>query len=213
MRVEYITHSGDDLLIVNAARASFDRRKNAFDEVDARLLQFLAREGHWTPFAHPVVTVREHIPIFVARQRMRHTVGFTYSEASRRYTSSTSVTDVIFPQEWRAKPDNAKSGSGGPFAHQQWAHEVYDRAVQTAAHAYSEMIAAGVAPEQARMVLPQSAYTTLIVTGTLAAWMRAYTLRSAPDAQKEIQDLAHKWREIIEPLYPIAWSALCPSSE
>jgi thymidylate synthase (FAD) len=208
MQATYITHSGDDLLVVNAARASFDREKQEFDESDARLIRFLAREGHWTPFAHPSITIRERIPIAIARQRMRHSIGFNYSEMSMRYVSDPGKAEVFSPKLWRMKPDNAKSGSGGVFADQSAVQHTYNRAARSAVYAYHELIEMGVAPEQARFALPVGTYTTIIVTGSLAAWARAYKLRSAPDAQGESRDLAQMWDEIIAPLYPVAWQAL-----
>jgi thymidylate synthase (FAD) len=139
---------------------------------------------------------------------MRHSIGFNYSEMSMRYVSDPGKAEVFSPAEWRAKPDNAKSGSSGVFADQVDAEYVYDRASRAGLAAYRELIEMGVAPEQARFALPVGTYTTIIVTGSLAAWARAYKLRSAPDAQGESRDLAQMWDEIIAPLFPVAWQAL-----
>ena len=139
-------------------------------------------------------TLRETVPIFVARQRFKHMVGFTYNEVSRRYVDEEPT---LYLPTWRYRADNAKQGSGGdlPGDEQQrtW-HEV-DRASSAALNCYHNMLHDNVAPEQARGVLPQSMYTSYIVTGSLSAWRRAYGLRSDPHAQKEIRDLADMWKK------------------
>jgi thymidylate synthase (FAD) len=153
------------------------------------------------------VTLRETVPIFVARERFRHTVGFVYNEVSRRYVSDTP--EIWRPEVWRSKPEGSiKQGSGDQFDDQNWADDIYLEATVKAKKAYDSLINAGIAPEQARAVLPQSMYTSYYVTGSLAAWARFYNLRAAPDAQYEIQELAEKVDEIIRPLFPVSWEAL-----
>lgn len=161
------------------------------------------------------ITLRETIPIFVARQRFKHMVGFTYNEVSRRYVDDTP--EFFVPDVWRSKPVNAKQGSGEDVVTEllfeneyssQPIEESYEDLIEFCRATYETMIKAGVAPEQARMVLPQSMYTSYYVTGSLYAFARAYRLRSDPHAQKEIQELATMWNEIIAPLYPVSWGAL-----
>lgn len=162
---------------------------------------------HWTPFSHPMITVRETVPIFVARQRFKHMVGFTYNEVSRRYVDDTPEFHV--PHTWRARPDGGiKQGSGGAHPDTHDMASAYRRHIKDCQQLYEDMIEEGVAPEQARMVLPQSMLTTYWVTGSLYAWANAYIQRSDPHAQQEIQDLAKQWDAIIRPLYPVSWSAL-----
>jgi thymidylate synthase (FAD) len=221
MKVAKISHMGSDLTVVNAARVSFDKESDWGLEVsddhahikrilkndDKRLINYLARYNHWTPFGHCQVTLRETVPIFVARERFRHTVGFVYNEVSRRYVSDTP--EIWRPEVWRSKPKGSiKQGSGDQFDDQNWADDIYLEATVKAKKAYDSLINAGVAPEQARAVLPQSMYTSYYVTGSLSAWARFYNLRAAPDAQYEIQELAEKVGEIILPLFPVSWEAL-----
>ena len=212
MQADYICHMGDDLLIVNAARVSFAKHHAVFDSAaDTRLIRYLARHGHWTPFAHPQITVRETVPVFVARQRFKHTVGFVYNEVSRRYVDDAPEFFSPPLDGWRRKPDgDAKQGSAGeiPRVEGDYWHARVSRAQEHAEEIYAEMIEGGIAPEQARMILPQSMLTSYYVTGSLAAWARAFKQRIDPHAQKEIRALAGLWGRIIAPLYPVAWSAL-----
>lgn len=163
------------------------------------------------------VTLREKVPIFVARQRFKHMVGFTYNEVSRRYVDD--APEFFTPDEWRAKPINAKQGSSDEVIteleteHEIWDEpqspmmtwdikDAYNAVIETCSDIYELMIKNGVAPEQARMVLPQSMYTSYYVTGSLASWARAYKLRTDSHAQLEIQELAKQWKEIVPGLGP-----------
>ena len=162
---------------------------------------------HWSPFAHAMITMRETVPIFVARQRFKHAVGFAYNEVSRRYVDDTPEFHV--PEEWRSRPvGGIKQGSDGVHPANDHFRAQY-AGFSEAAHAlYASLIEDGVAPEQARMVLPQSMLTTYWVTGSLYSWANAYIQRSDPHAQLEIQQLAKQWNEIIQPLFPNSWKAL-----
>lgn len=212
MKAEYIDHMGSDITVVNAARVSFNKEADfhpsgSLYEKDEKLINYLARHNHFTPFTHPQVTIRETVPIFVARQRFKHVVGFTYNEVSRRYVDDTP--DFYVPVLWRGRPEGSmKQGSAGVVQHNLVAKDVYVRAVRVAEETYKELLGMGVAPEQARMVLPQSMLTSYYVTGSLAAWARAYKLRKDPHAQEEIQDLATQWGDIIGKLFPVSWNAL-----
>ena len=164
---------------------------------------------HWTPFSHAMITIRETVPIFVARQRFKHTIGFTYNEVSRRYVDDTPEFHMPGEEGWRARPVNGiKQGSGDTHEYSFMFNPRYEQHILRCQDLYEDMIADGIAPEQARMVLPQSMLTTYWVTGSLYAWANAYIQRSDSHAQKEIQDLAGQWDEIIRPLYPVSWSAL-----
>lgn len=232
MEATLVQSMGSDLTVVNAARVSFNKESewdgfsnsHNLKQADAKLIRYLARHQHWTPFSHAVVTLREKVPIFVARQRFKHTVGFSYNEVSRRYVDDDP--EFFVPDTWRSRPEGGiKQGSGeaevvylcgdgniqvaplpNGFSGSGKVKECYNRLLKYSQDLYSCMIDSGVAPEQARMVLPQSMYTEYYVTGSLAAWARAYNLRK--DAQKEIQDLADIWDEIISPLFPCSWDAL-----
>lgn len=138
---------------------------------------------------------------------VKHTVGFSYNETSRRYVDDTPK--FFIPDIWRERPDGSmKQGSAGPIQHQKYIEDKYFVFLNAARQTYEAMLETGVAPEQARMVLPQSMYTSYYVTGSLAAWARAYKLRSDSHAQIEIQELAEQWNKIIRPLFPVSWQAL-----
>lgn len=228
MKAELIDVMGDDLRVVNAARVSFDKESfweeiysrslDAYNEIivykelsekDAKLINYLAKHGHWTPFSHVTITMRETVPIFVARQRFKHMVGFTYNEVSRRYVDDTP--EFYIPDVWRKRAESKKQGSSDePHPDQEFYSDWYKGHCLILTGMYDNMIAAGIAPEQARMVLPQSMYTSYYVTGSLAAWARAYKLRTDPHAQKEIQDLAVQWNDIIGNIKELehSWNAL-----
>ena len=238
MKAEYIDHLGSDLTVVNAARVSMDKESawlpsgavtdyegvkyqkgnKVLPEGDKRLLKYLATHNHWTPFSHPQITMRETVPIFIARQRFKHMVGFTYNEVSRRYVDDEP--EFYVPDVWRSRPDGSiKQGSGdqevteipNPWTDNLYKVDVkhfYKQHIEACSSIYDSMLLAGVAPEQARMVLPQSMYTSYYVTGSLSAWARAYKQRIDPHAQVEIQDLAKQWGSVISPLYPESWEAL-----
>jgi thymidylate synthase (FAD) len=207
MKAEYISHMGNDLTVVNAARVSFDKESDGSSDKDNRLIKYLATHGHFSPFTHPQITLRYTVPIFVARQEFKHIVGFTRNETSRRYVDNDP--DFFMPDQWRVRPDGSvKQGSGGGHPNSsRVTNEIYGFYDQVL-FLYERLISCGVAPEQARMILPQSMYTSYYVTGSLAAFARFYKQRADSHAQKEIQDLAEMVQEVIEPLYPVSWKAL-----
>jgi thymidylate synthase (FAD) len=164
---------------------------------------------HWTPFAHAMITMRETVPIFVARQRFKHVVGFSYNEVSRRYVDDSPGFHMPGDDGWRARPvGGIKQGSGGVADASYMMNGRYEQHMIRCESLYEDMIGDGIAPEQARMVLPQSMLTTYWVTGSLYAWANAYIQRSDPHAQGEIQQLAAQWDTIIQPLFPESWKAL-----
>ena len=214
MKAEYIDHMGSDLTVVNSARVSFDKESEfeiggVLSEKDAKLLRYLASHNHWTPFSHPQITLRETVPIFVARQRFKHMVGFTYNEVSRRYVDA--APSFYAPIEWRSRPEaSVKQGSGSVHPENLKYRGWYEEHIRQSELLYNTMINEGVAPEQARMVLPQSMYTSYYVTGSLAAWARAYCQRIdvKGGAQIEIAELAEDWGQILQPLFPVSWEHL-----
>jgi len=208
MNVDYIDHMGSDDRIVDAARVSFHKEASNYSpEQNNKLLTYLATHGHFTPFTHPQITLRYTVPIFVARQEFKHIVGFTRNEVSRRYVDDTP--EFFKPEVWRSRPEGGlKQGSGGAHHSSDRHDDAYGAYLAYAELIYNNMIQDGVAPEQARMVLPQSMYTSYYVTGSLAAFARFYNQRSDSHAQVEIQQLAEQVNEIIAPLYPVSWAAL-----
>lgn len=167
------------------------------------------RAQHWAPFAHPQVRLRMTVPIFVARQLAKHQHGGTWSEESRRYISS--APEFWFPEKWHDRPQDVKQGSGSELEGYAaaCANTFSTEAVSCALTAYSGMLRTGVAPEEARMVLPQNAMTTVVWTGSLLFWARVYNQRSDSHAQRAgTQEFAQKLGEIMKPLYPVSWAAL-----
>lgn len=234
LKAELIDSMGSDLTVVNAARVSFDKQSDWVYEryftepdeygrtyeltedaklhpADQKLISYLARHNHFTPFTHCMITLRETVPIFVARQRFKHTVGFTYNEVSRRYVDDTP--EFYFPTILRKRADNKKQGSSDePVEDNENLVKFMRDEARAQLAFYDFLLDKDVCPEQARMVLPQSMYTSYYVTGSLAAFARSYGLRSDPHSQKEIQDLASLWNRIIQPLFPVSWAALTAGS-
>lgn len=208
MKVDYIEHMGDDNRVANAARVSFDKEaSNYTPEQNDKLLAYLARHNHWTPFSHPQITLRYTVPIFVARQEFKHIVGFTRNEVSRRYVDDEP--EFFVPEVWRSRPQGSvKQGSGYKAIDQLSLQSLYETVCASSQDAYNLALELGAAPEQARMMLPQSMYTSYYITGSLAAFARFYKQRTDEHAQKEIQDLAHMVGDIIQPLFPVSWEAL-----
>ena len=164
---------------------------------------------HWTPFAHTAITLRMKAPIPIRTQCFKHKQGLVENEESRRYISSTPE---IFIPEFRLKPEGSiKQGSGGIHPDSAMWKELYESATGTAVTTYERMLKAGIAPEQARFVLPQGAMVNWIWTGNLLAFANFFNKRSDSHAQQEIQDLAHAVAAIVEPLFPVSWAALTKS--
>lgn len=206
---KYIDHMGSDLTVVNSARVSFDLESQVINQKDEKLIAYLAKHKHWTPFSHCFVTIREEVPIFIARQRFKHTVGFSYNEVSRRYVDKPP--NLYLPEAWRKRPDKSiKQGSGEDLNtyQQQTLNKEVINYYSLCRKIYTTFLDYGVAPEQARMLLPQSMFTSYYVSGSLSAWARFYSLRAEKTAQKEISVLANKSASIIKPLFPISWEAL-----
>lgn len=209
MMVEYLNHLGSDLAIVNAARVSMDKHHAEFDpDSDTRLLRYLAREKHWTPFAHAQISLRVSAPIFVARQLAKHQIGLVWNEISRRYVDHEP--EFYTPAEWRERAENVKQGSGDAMKEQGVARMFYEQALLEAQDQYRHLLGIGICPEQARMILPQSMMTTWIWTGSLAAFARVCGLRLDSHAQSETREIAVQIAEICAIHFPVSWAALNP---
>lgn len=277
IKVEYLDHMGSDLMVVNAARASFGkestwdygpptehlgynnevsyRQEKVLNPADANLIRFLAtgyrtkewdefldqiievaasqdgqesrdnltallhaykrRAQHWAPFAHPHLSLRMKLPMFLARQFVKHQVGGVWSEESRRYISDEP--GVWFPDEWHTRPDDIKQGSGGlieemipylgskPVSVGDVAEEATEHNVRT----YMSMVRQGIAPEEARIVLPLNTTTTVTWTGSLLFWSRVCNQRVDSHAQLAAQELGRQIADIVRPRFPVSWAALC----
>ena len=212
--VEYVEHMGSDLTVVNAARVSFNKESEWSDEEDTladkdiKLISYLAKHQHWTPFAHPQITLRVKAPIFIRTQLFKHKVGMVENEMSRRYVTDTPE---FYTPTWRNAPINgAKQGSYefvDPVLSMELDH-MNERIIESALQTYKYLLENGVAPEQARAILPQSTYTEWWWTGSLSAYARIFKQRSDAHSQWEVQQYASAIGEIIEPLFTNSWNVL-----
>jgi thymidylate synthase (FAD) len=207
MSVEYIDHMGNDNSIVNAARVSFDKiAENYTEEQNKKLISYLATHNHWSPFAHASISLRIKAPIFVARQLVKHQVGLSWNEVSRRYVDSEP--EFWFPKEWRGKPVNAKQGSDGIYEYPEDVNNEIKFATDCCLKAYQWCLDRKLAPEQARMILPQNTMTSWVWTGSLYAFARVCNLRLDSHAQAETREVAQKISDIVKPLFPVSWGVL-----
>ena len=210
--VTLMNHTPDgDLLVVNAARCSFDKEHKEFDtDKDVKLLNYLAREKHVLPFRHPSATLRVTAPIFVLRQALKSQVGMSASEVSRRYV--TTEPEFHRPKGmWREAADNVKQGSSDDVINLEHGivvdnklHVHYTQSLNL----YNYLLESNICPEQARMVLPQSMYSTVVWTGTLLAWHHFVDLRMEAHAQKEIRRFAIAIDTIMDNIFYYSWNAL-----
>ena len=213
MNVELIDKMGTDLSVVNAARVSYSKTKDVFDGKDEKLIKFLAEHEHWSPFAHASMQFRIKAPIFVARQLGKHQVGLVWNEISRRYVDYEP--EFYFPEYWRGKPENKKQGSSDKVIDINPATKSgpslldnYEQAIKRCMWAYDDLLRKGVAPEMARMVLPQSMFTEWYWTGSLVAFARVCSLRVKIDAQEETRDVASLIDVECDKCFPVSWNAL-----
>ena len=220
--VDYIQHWGDDLIVCNAARVSFDKYTEwnietvgsddgygwveemvaSLKPADEKLIKFLAVNKHTSCFEHMGATLKLKVPIFIARQIQRHRT-FSYNEISRRYVDSPP--EFFYPDVMRARAGNLKQGSMNEAADTTVDLEWY---VGVAVGAYDKMLADGVAPEIARMILPQNMYTEFYMSGNLRAWSHFLQLRLDGHAQKEVRQVAQQVVDILTPLFPVSLEAL-----
>ena len=221
MEVKLVDHMGSDLSVVNAARVSF-AKTSEWDIIpdvgpvegylklgDEKLIKYLAKHNHWSPFGHASMQFHIKAPVFVARQLVKHQVGLVWNEVSRRYVDD----EVQFynPEEWRGKPTNSKQGSSDEVIDINPRHlmvDNYEQVCKSAKWTYEYLLSLGVAPEQARMVLPQSMFTEWYWSGTLYAFARVCNLRCKPDTQKETQAIADQIDDLARELFPNSWEAL-----
>ena len=209
MEVTLLDSMGSDLTVTNAARVSFSKHHSEFDEQnDTKLINYLAKHNHWTPFAHCFAQFRIKAPIFVARQLVKHQVGLVWNEESRRYIDSEP--EFWVPEALRVRPDGSiKQGSGGEHpASSVWAIAIGANIGQLL-KLYKGMLADGVAPEQARIVLPLNTHTEWYWSGSLAAFARVCKLRLDPHAQAETREIAECIDKAMRELFPVSWEALC----
>ncbi|CAB4150145.1 THY1 Predicted alternative thymidylate synthase [uncultured Caudovirales phage] len=205
MSVEFLDHMGSDLTVVNAARVSFAKEHDEFDHTtDRGLIKYLAKHNHWSPFAHCSASFRVKAPIFVARQLVKHTVGFSWNEVSRRYVNDEP--EFYIPEVWRKAAANVKQGSSDEAA--DISPQFAERASGDALATYNILLMEGVCAEQARMVLPQNTMTEWIWSGTLYAWARMCSLRLDSHTQKETREIAQLVSDTMVEVFPTSWEFL-----
>jgi thymidylate synthase (FAD) len=207
--IEVLETFGSDLTVVNAARVSFAKEVDTMTERDAKLVDYLARHDHISPFFHPQVRLRIKMPIFVAREWFRHTIGLARNEVSRRYVDSRP--EVWYPSVAGLRERDPKLKQGSKETPVDGAEALVAeirKAGDDAIAFYESLLARGVAPEIARSMLPQGMYTEFIETGSLAAYARIWKLRTDPGAQREIQAYAHAIENLLLPHFPVSWKAL-----
>jgi len=210
---------GTELDIVNAARVSFHKESEwkplvegcggvpgNIAERDVKLINYLASHGHWTPFGHVNATFVIKAPIFIARQLGKHQVGLVWNEVSRRYVDEEP--EFFFPDSWRGRPVNAKQGSDGTVDPQLITSLYPEQVIEDCLGLYNDLLNRGVAPEQARMVLPQNMMTEWWWTGSLAAWARVCNLRLDPHTQEETRDVVQAMYNSLLSRFPNALKAL-----
>ena len=229
IKVDYLNHMGDDLTVVNAARVSFDKESEAtdwfdteqsnhyfplpvLDPKDVKLIKYLAKHNHWSPFSHCFIQFRIKAPIFVARQLMKHTVGLAWNEVSRRYVDSKP--EFYQPTYFRRKAPNVKQGSSSEPVQSftDW-NETVDKYTAYMVTLYELMLKEGICPEQARMILPQSMMTEWYWSGSLYAFARVCQLRLAKEAQAETRIVAENICRVCSEVFPNAWDALMNGDE
>lgn len=238
--VSLVDSMGSDLSVVNAARVSFNKESGFEEYVwvdpptgetvesatakgwpvrhvtqhrlkqdDAKLIKYLAKHNHWTPFGHTSLTFRIKAPIFVARQLGKHQVGLVWNEVSRRYVDDEP--EFYLPQQLRAKAVNVKQGSSEESIKEEkmWL-KYWEAHFEECLIIYQYSLNAGVCPEQARMLLPQSMMTEWIWTGSLAAFSRVVNLRRDQHTQSETREIANKIYASLRQQFPISTDALLP---
>ena len=214
MEVTLVDKMGSDLTVVNAARVSFANKHNEFEEQkDERLIAYLAAHNHWSPFAHCSMQFHIRAPIFVARQLVKHQVGLSWNEVSRRYVDMEP--DFYTVDEWRKKAADKKQGSGDEIVewlddgmYGEMPHDLQRQVEHHALYAYNRLLKNGIAPEQARMILPQSMMTEWYWSGTLYAFARVCILRLDETAQKETREVAEQISACAQTTFPISWKYL-----
>lgn len=190
MKAELISHFGDDLMVVNAARVSYGKSKDFLDEKDARLIKFLVDHGHTSPFRHPQLQFRIQCPIFVERQLFKHQVGLTANSISGRYVDFSD--EYWTPDRLRLQSKDSKQGSSGDMTDEDNSQFItrINCFLEQCKELYDDMVSAGIAKEQCRIILPLCLETQFVWTGSLAAFLHMWKLRLKPDTQKETRDVA-----------------------
>jgi thymidylate synthase (FAD) len=208
--IEVIDHLGNDLTVANSARVSFGKRKKKYDKSDERLVRYLAKHKHFSPFRHLIVQFHIKAPEFVMRQWYKHVVGIettsssltkdhAWNEISGRYVP---VEEYYIPENWRQQSEDSKQASVGSVKEQEEATETYAEAIQVGKHYYEKLLELDVAKEQARIVMPLSQYTEVFWTASFQAIANFIDLRDEDSAQWEIREYAKALKKLLLEIYP-----------
>jgi thymidylate synthase (FAD) len=218
IKVELLDTMGSDLTVANVARVSFDKQseweydlekaERILPAKDIKLINYLAEHDHWSPFAHCFASFRIKAPLFVARQLVKHQVGLSWNEVSRRYVDSEP--EFWIPKELRGRAENVKQGSGEALSSLQntWGIWEIEESTRMALDTYNDLLKRGVAPEQARMVLPLNTMTEWVWSGSLMAFARVCKQRLDPHAQAECREVAEQIDERLRWAFPESTAAL-----
>lgn len=218
--VRLVDHMGGDLSVVNSARVSYAKESKELTPGDVKLIQFLARENHMSPFRHATVQFEVYAPLMVARQHWKYVVGSdhtmdAWNEASRRYITIDVENYVPNPVDWRSKPANSKQGSGDPVDEEigREATARLLRQIEQGLQDYEWALEHDIAPEQARLLIPSAygMYTAYYWTASLQSVCHFLNQRLAHDSQYEIQQYAKAVYELITPLFPVSIKELLKS--
>jgi len=208
VNVDLLSYFGDDLMVVNAARVSYGKEKNTLDERDVKLLNYLVKHKHSSPFRHPQLQFRVKCPIYVERQLFKHQVGLSANSISGRYVDFSDSYSI--PARLRKQSESSKQGSDGYIDEDLNSKLIEDirKVVNFCSTIYHKMCKAGVAKEQARTVLPMCLATQFIWTGSLAAFLHMWNLRLKPDAQLETRLVAQEMLNLVKalPVNPFKYS-------
>jgi thymidylate synthase (FAD) len=195
MKAELLNYFGDDLMVINAARVSYGKSKDIFDEKDAKLIKFLVEHKHTAPFRHPQLQFRIECPIFVERQMFKHQTGLSANSISGRYVD---FSDKYFEiRSLRKQATFSKQGSEGELDRPDLVEKI-KKHTENSAILYKELCEAGVAKEQARVILPLSLETQFIWTGSLLAFIHLWNLRLKKDTQEETRILAREMLDLVK---------------
>jgi thymidylate synthase (FAD) len=206
IEVKLLDQMGTDLSVANVARVSFDKQSPELSPGDVKLINYLATHDHWSPFAHCFASFRIKAPLFVARQLVKHQVGLSWNEVSRRYVDSEP--EFYIPKELRGRAENVKQGSGGVLGHSNHLAWSLKRMTEDALGYYQWLLDNGVAPEMARMVLPLNTMTEWVWSGSLMAFARVCKQRLDPHAQYECRLVAEQLDERLRWAFPESMAAL-----
>ena len=196
MKAELLSHFGSDLTITNTARVSYGKQVDEFTDKDIKLINYLVKHGHTSPFRHCSLQFRINCPIYVERQLFKHQVGWAANSISGRYVDFSDTYTTV--TEWRKQSTSSKQGSEGVIENQEMASIIEADIIERCKGAYEKLIELGVSKEQARTILPLNLNTTFIWTGSFQAFVHLCNLRLKPDAQQETREVVAEMLECVK---------------